>query len=252
MALDTGQPRRLPEILVQPDPLRGTVRPRDDRAREIPYELRVAGWADIGAVYDLHLAIARQMGDGELYHVFPRQAFEDNARDNGRIIGVFTEDRVIAYGLLSFPGHGPDNMGRAIGLPEPELDLVASLESSGVDPRFQGNGLQARVITFRMQLAAALGYRHRLGYASPKNVHSLVNVFGCKLRARRLMERWPGALRLICHNDADADPNVVRESVRDCPVSDLAQQRALLDLGCWAYDVVKDPTEPLIRFGLFR
>jgi len=60
------------------------------------------------------------------------------------VIGIFTDDGLIAYNVLYFPGVDGDNFGTDIALPSDELDKVVHLETVAVHPAFRGTRSRER------------------------------------------------------------------------------------------------------------
>ncbi|WP_348304948.1 hypothetical protein [Methanothrix sp.] len=73
------------------------------------------------------------------------------------IIGVFTNDGLIAYSVLYFPGDRKDSFGIDIGLERDELDKVVHLATVAVHLA-RGNSLQKLMQGIHLDTAMQLGY----------------------------------------------------------------------------------------------
>ncbi|GIP38679.1 hypothetical protein J31TS4_19590 [Paenibacillus sp. J31TS4] len=94
----------------------------------------------------------------------------------GELYGAYRGGRLVAYTVLAFPGRSPKNLGRAIGVPEEELDRVAALDASVVHEDARGLGLQRRFHALREERARALGYRLLYSTVHPDNEVSRRNL----------------------------------------------------------------------------
>ena len=65
-------------------------------------------------------------------------------RHERSVIGVTTEEGLIAFSMIRIPGLAHDNLGRDINLPEEELCKVAHLQAAAVHPAYRGNGSAAK------------------------------------------------------------------------------------------------------------
>ena len=170
-------------------------------ARATPYVGKIIGSDRADEVMALARRVTGQIEDKTTFRPLGREELETFFGDRGRVLGILAEGRLIAYGLLAFPGLSGDNIGRLLALPEKSLQAVAQLESSAVDPDWRGNGLQDLVIRHRMRFALDMEFSQAMGHVSPNNPISLVNVLRCGLGIRALAERRPGYPRFICHCD---------------------------------------------------
>jgi hypothetical protein len=228
----------------------GILLKKTGEAAHIPFLARIVDPSEIGMVRNLARSVAEWVPDKTVFRALPDAEFENFFSDFGCAVGVFAEDRLVAYGLLSFPGSEGDNIGALLELRREDLSLVAQLESSAVHPDYQGNGLQETIIRYRMDYASHAGYRHAVGHVSPRNPVSLSNVLGCRLFGKRLAERKPGYLRFICHNDMSRQDILVDGTVIDIALDDLAAQERALAEGLWAYHF--DKARRTVSYGRFR
>jgi GNAT superfamily N-acetyltransferase len=228
----------------------GVLRKRAGVATQIPYLARLVDPAEVEMVRNLSRLVAEWVPDKTVFRALPDAEFDGFFTGSGCVVGVFAEARLVAYGLLSFPGAEGDNIGRLVGLAGEDLEAVAQLESSAVHPDYHGNGLQETIIRYRMDYAHHAGYRHAVGHVSPRNPVSLSNVLECGLFGKRLAERKPGYLRFICHREMMAPGTLVEGSRREFPLSNLAAQEGALTDGLWAHRF--DKASGLVTYGRFR
>lgn len=253
--------------------LTGILRKFQGKTAEIEFTTRLLNRDELGDVRALAQAIAEWVPDKSVFRVLTDREYDVFFGETGCIVGIFIETRLVAYGLLAFPGHAPtlhsplarmgersthepgDNLGALLGLPAADLAQVAQLESSAVHPDVHGNGLQERIIRFRLNYAHHAGLIHAVGHVSPHNPVSLSNVLECGLFAKKLAERKPGLLRFICHRRLDLPRETDLSRWRDnpdsqaLPLDDLPKIAQALAQGLWAYSF--DRPENRLYLGRF-
>lgn len=190
---------------------------------------------EVDAVLALHLDVVRAM-PADLVATETRAFFVDHAGRIGRLIGLFDGDRLVAYSILGLPGPGDPNFGDDHGLATQALARVAHLDGAAVHPNFRGNGLQRRMIAWRLAAARAAGRTIALSTVAPGNVASLASMLSEGLQIRALATRF-GGLRFLMRRDEDGhrhegraapEPEAIERWV---PVGEVRVQEALLGRG---------------------
>lgn len=161
--------------------------------------------------------------------------------DQGRVIGVFTNEGLIAYRTINFPGKDEKNLGREINLIGNDLDKVAHLESTVVHPLYRGNRLQAKMLPHSIKLIRELGYEFVLTTISPYNYPSLKNVMDQGLTIKNLKIRnneYKGKLRYLLSIDF-INTNKEITDIIIVKNTDLLKQQELLAEGYEGYQIEK-------------
>jgi hypothetical protein len=188
----------------------------------------------IGAVFALHQSLVRSMA-ADLVARETQEFFASHMSAQGQIHGVFDADRLIAYAVLGLPRQGDPNFGLDHGLSGDELDRVAHLDGAGVDPQWRGNGLQRWLTLSRLAAARAAGRSTLLSTVAPANVASLASLLACGLQVRGLAQRF-GGWRYLLRLDIEDARAAAGQGVW-VERADLARQQALLEHGCWGWEV---------------
>lgn len=107
--------------------------------------------------------------------------------DNGLVLGVYVDNKLIAVRVLLVPKDDPEHLGFAIGLSEADLDKVIYQEVSFVHPNYQGNGLQkimAKLIMIELNNKEH-AYLYVCATVAPDNIPSLKDKFeqGMEIKA---------------------------------------------------------------------
>ena len=89
-------------------------------------------------------------------------------------IGVWVNERLMAFFILRYCGDGEHNYARHLGIPASDWKYWANADSAAVHPDLRGNGLQRRLMLLAEQWRdpAIVGI---CGTISPQNPYSLQN-----------------------------------------------------------------------------
>jgi GNAT superfamily N-acetyltransferase len=175
--------------------------PEGSRGIEVSYKMCFLDENCVQDILELQKLIARNLSVSEIFRLQETASFRDLFALDRAVIGVLTEDGLIAYSIISFPGDAEDNLGRDIGLSEREQRKVAHLQPVAVHPDYRGNGLQRRMATAHLRVIEDLGYEHVCCTVSPKNPFSLGNVFACGFAVEGLKPKFEGWWRYIMYKN---------------------------------------------------
>jgi hypothetical protein len=89
---------------------------------DVCYEMRFMDEDDLADMMVLQETIVQNLSDKEIFRTHARDYFLDHFKVENSVIGTFTDDGLIAYNVLYFPGVEGDNFGTDIDLPIDELD----------------------------------------------------------------------------------------------------------------------------------
>ena len=78
--------------------------------------------------------------------------------------------------IATYPGRGNENLGYDIGLPDPELSLVAHMDTIVVHPLYRGQGLQQKLTALAEQDLRSRGFRYFMCTIHPDNKYSKDNM----------------------------------------------------------------------------
>ena len=153
----------------------------------------------------LQAIIAESLPAPDIFVLHGEDFFRKAVSKSNSAIGVFAQNRLIAYSILRIPvcsGKAtPDNLGKDIGLPPGDLLKVAHIQAIAVHPACRGNGLQRTLAQAHLKVAEDIGYHHICCTVSPKNGISLANMLSCGLKIEALVPKFQGWWRFILHKD---------------------------------------------------
>jgi len=168
---------------------------------DVCYEMRFMDEDDLLDMMALQEIIVQNLSDKEIFRTHTPDYFRDHFKVENSVIGIFTDDGLIAYNVLYFPGVDGDNFGTDIALPSDELDKVVHLETVAVHPAFRGNSLQRKMEGVHLRTIQEMGYKHVCCMVSPKNHPSLQNIFSNGLVIKAVKIKFGWRLRYIMHKN---------------------------------------------------
>jgi ribosomal protein S18 acetylase RimI-like enzyme len=174
--------------------------------------------------------MVQNLPDKEIFRLTAPEEFRELLAQKRTVIGVFTEDGLIAYNMVCFPKEDDDNFGVDINLPQSELNKVAHLKAVVVHPAYRGNELQKRLANIHLNVLQELGYKHVCSTVSPKNAISIQNHFASGFVIKGLKIKYGDRLRYIMYKNIFSafvhGPKVV-----SIDTTDTDGQKMLIDRG---------------------
>ena len=221
----------------------------------VPYEMMLIDETYLNDVLNLQTFVSNSLDNEQTFVVDSREFMQEEilAPGRGKMIGVFSEGKLIAYRNISFPRSDSDyNLGKELDIPKEELDKVSILEATVVHPQYRGNRLQARLLKQTIPLIEGLGYYHILSTISPYNYPSLKNVMDSDLVIRDLKNRggvYEGKLRFLLARDL-RKPCII-DFIERIAVSngDIEKQQELIQKGFIGFKLVKNAGGFDVEYG---
>jgi GNAT superfamily N-acetyltransferase len=219
----------------------------------LPFEMKFLNAGSLADLLELQEVIAANLPCPEIFMLHDDLYMQEILRHKRSVIGVTTEEGLIAFSMIRIPGLAYDNLGRDINLAEEELGRVAHLQAAAVHPAYRGNGLQQKLTFAHLAVIEEMGYEHACCTVSPKNPVSLGNYFSCGLVIEGLRPKMQGWWRFILHknirranstnpemavdmNDPMSGSGIHREESR-VRISDIEGQLDLLRRGSKGYKI---------------
>lgn len=217
--------------------------------KEVSYDLTFLDERHLTDIMNLQDLIVKELDDPELFHPDSIHFIRDRIQKRGRIIGITSENRLIAYRILSFPGSDRDNLGIDLGLPENELHRVAHLEFFVVHPEYRGDALQLKTLPPAIRVLHDFGYEHLCATVSPKNYPGLSNLLKGGFVIKKLKEKYGGKLRYILYQNLNIPISRGIEHTITVTNTDIEGQRKALMQGYYGYKARKKAGSFEIRYG---
>jgi len=200
--------------------------------------LRSLSAADLPALHCLHEDVLRALPDPALFRLFggAERFLADHLGARGRSVGVFEQERLVAYGSLTRPAaEDLDNYAVDLGWPPGRAGGVALLSAAMVHPSQRGQGLHRALIAHRIELARDLGAPELLVRAAPANAVSRRTLLSHGFAVAWLGVQREGSLRHILwrpiEGPAWTPPPSGEPAFSWVAAEDLAEQQRLLSQG---------------------
>lgn len=151
---------------------------------------------------------------------------------NGLMIGVFVEEKMIAFRAMLEPKLDAKHLGIDAGIPQADLPKVIYSEISNVDPDFRGNGLQSYLGKLVMKEIDREKFRYVCATVAPMNIPSIKDKFSLGLQVIALKEKYTGMLRYVFMKDLTMSlKESISDETRDVLASEIEAQQTLLKSG---------------------
>ncbi|MGA9098920.1 MAG: GNAT family N-acetyltransferase [Methanotrichaceae archaeon] len=204
--------------------------------RDVNYEMGFLGEGRLQELIELQDTIIQGLPDPEIFWTHPIDYFREIFKVDRSVIGVSTEDGLIAYSLIYIPRErksqeGCENLGRDIDLSDDELKRAAHLQATVVNPAYRGNSLQRRMARQHLEVLKEMGYEHIFCTVSPKNPMSLRNILMCGFVIRGLKRKFNGWWRYILYKNVSCPFSFGSDEMK-IDSSDIEGQ---IDLVCRGY-----------------
>lgn len=146
------------------------------------------------------------------------------------MVGVFVEDKLIAFRALAIPEIDEDHLGYDIGLKTEQLDQVVYQEITNVHPDYRGFGLQKKLGAIVMELLDASPYTHVCATVAPFNIASLKDKLSQGMVIGALKNKYADMLRYVFYKKLHEERKVGGE-VLEINMADTEKQQQLLAEG---------------------
>ncbi len=206
--------------------------------KEVSYKMIFLDDGYLRKIMGLQDIIVRGLPDPEIFWAHPVEYFREIFEVERSVIGVLTEDGLVAYSLIYIPEEGKalegrENLGQDMNLSSEDLRRAAHLQATIVHPDYRGNSLQRRMAEHHLDVLEKKGYEHILCTISPKNPFSLKNIMSCGLTIKGLKIKFNGWWRYIMYKNI----SYISHPIFPCPDgvrirgSDIEGQIDLLSKG---------------------
>lgn len=201
------------------------------------FEIRFMDQGNLDEIMALQEVIIQNLTDKEIFRTHSIDYFRDLFQVENAAMGAFVDEGLIACSILQFPEKIEDNFGADINLPEDDLSKVVQLAKVAVHPDFRGNSLQNKMQSIHLNVAREMGYYHACCMVSPKNRHSLQNMFYHGFIIKALKVKFASRLRYILHKNL-LTPNMSIPVEIQISSSNIAGQICLLNGGFLGFQLL--------------
>ncbi|MFO7970090.1 MAG: GNAT family N-acetyltransferase [Bacillota bacterium] len=157
--------------------------------------MRKCTFNEVHKIHDLMTYIDDIIRDDSIFDLDDIEFVKRHIKATGFTVGVFDNERLIAFLIVRIPNKEKDNLGYNLEIKE--LDKVIHMESLGVHPDYRGKGLQKKMIRYAEKLLEEGKYKYLTCTVSPKNTHSLKNFQALGYEIELKAKKYDGYQRYI-------------------------------------------------------
>lgn len=199
--------------------------------------------------------VYEQLIDKSKLEKLSEEEFSFILSDNGLMIGIYVNSKLVSVRALLVPAYDPDHLGLAIGLKEVDLDKVIYQEVSFVHPEYQGNGLQK--IMAELIMNEIDKKRHSYSYVcatvAPDNIPSLKDKFSQGMEIRAFVSIYGKKQRYVfakelkeCKNKKVVTKEIYLES------TNVKEAKKYLDLSWIGMELFEENNTFFIKFVKYK
>ncbi len=141
---------------------------------EISLSARRCTEADMDEILELQDIVAAS-APAEIFVLTTREELAESFSCD-LCIGVYDEERLVAFGLMVYGRITPRNLGTYLGYDDEQLRHCVTNDTTFVHPEYRGYGLQSLLGQMRDEDAIRSGAKEAMASVSPDNQYSLENV----------------------------------------------------------------------------
>lgn len=112
-----------------------------------------------------------------------------------------SNNTIVAYFTVRYPGLSEDNCGYDLGYPKTELLKVAHMETCVVHPDYRGHHLEACMMKKAIHILRDTSYHHLLGTVHPDNIPSVKSFMENGFIVAKTLKKYGGKLRHIMYKE---------------------------------------------------
>jgi len=218
------------------------VKTEADESPSVPYTMKFLDESYLEQVLDLQAMIVQNLPSPDLLQPFPPDFMRQHVHNKGRIIGVLTDQGLIAFRAFYFPDMGDHewNLGFDIGLQESELAKVANLQMVCVNPLYRGNQLGLKMNRHAIRfLKEETDYIHLCATVHPRNHWNVRVLMKSGFVIRNLKEKYGGKLRYIVYQNLRTPIKIMSKAKVFVKHMDIDEQKKVLKRGFLGIDILE-------------
>lgn len=203
---------------------------------------------ELSDLLNLQNEVIKHLSGSSSLQPLTEEEFTNIFDDKGILLGVFTQQELIAFRSLLKPVIDEDHLGLDIGLAREELEQVIYQEVSVVHPNYRGLGLQKTMGNYIMNEVDTQKYRYVCATVAPFNIPSMKDKFDQGLQIVALKLKYGGLLRYIFMKDLHNKSLINRTEKIIISMNDIDTQQHYLKRGWSGLDIVNENEEWKVIF----
>lgn len=214
-----------------------------------PFHVRYLTIDDLPLILRLQKKVENALLSSATLEPLSEEEFSVILSGHPLMIGVFVEEKMIAFRAMLEPELDAEHLGIDAGLPEVELSKVIYQEISNIDPDYRGNGLQNYMGKLLMSRLDDKRFRYVCATVAPFNIASIKDKLELGLEIVALKEKYGGKLRYIFMKDlaASVSGRVFNEE-SFIKMSEVEEQQKLIEAGFRGISIKEVGGEWYVRY----
>ncbi|WP_459042947.1 GNAT family N-acetyltransferase [Sporosarcina sp. CAU 1771] len=212
----------------------------------VPYSIRKLQLVDIDAILEIQKEVIGTLANKEFLEPLSKEEFTHMFSGAGLVVGVFADDRLIAFRATLAPDNDEEHLGYDIGLDASEHSSIVYQEITNVLPSYRGNRLQQKMATVLMdQLREE--YTYVCSTVAPFNIASLKDKFAQQMEVAALKPKYGGMLRYVFVRNLHVAPKEYKRE-QSIPMQDTQAQQKLLSEGWRGVGIAESESGWLVHY----
>jgi GNAT superfamily N-acetyltransferase len=158
---------------------------------------------DIDFICNLQETTFSHLEDKSILRYNSRKMLAACISDPHFTMGVFHEEKLIAFAMLFDGKNSDENIGKDLEIPDEKLKFVINFKLVIVSPEYRGNGLQLKLIDKLEKIAKDKGKKLICTTTSPFNTHSSDNFLKAGFVFHSSVVKYNGLDRNIYYKKLD-------------------------------------------------
>ncbi|MBI9089214.1 MAG: GNAT family N-acetyltransferase [Desulfobacterium sp.] len=205
-------------------------------------------------VMALQAVIVDRLTRKEMLEPFSKTFMQSHFDKKGFVIGIFVNNRLIAFRNVYFPDKDDLewNLGLDLGFSESECKRLANLQMVCVHPDFRGNHLARKMNRQAIDIIRKnKNIAHLLATVSPYNYWNVDILLNSGFVICALKEKYRGKLRYIVYQNlttpVETPPRALKDKTHAVALTDFKKQEELLETGFYGFELreIPDDDDPL-------
>lgn len=213
---------------------------------EKEYVVRVLEKDSVEDVLRLQDLVLETLINNDFLSPVTKEEYEDFVAKS-LMVGVFIENKLVAFRALAIPEIDEHHLGYDIGLQTEQLDQVVYQEITNVHPDYRGFGLQKKLGAIVMELLDASPYTHVCATVAPFNIASLKDKLSQGMVIGALKNKYADMLRYVFYKKLHEEREAGGE-VLEVNMADTEKQQQLLADGWIGTSIVQQDGEWYVTY----
>ncbi|WP_185907841.1 GNAT family N-acetyltransferase [Psychrobacillus soli] len=213
---------------------------------EKDYVVRLLEKDSVEAILLLQDLVLRTLINNDFLSPVTKEEYEDFV-SKSLMVGVFVEDKLIAFRALAIPEIDEHHLGYDIGLKTAQLGQVVYQEITNVHPDYRGFGLQKKLGAIVMELLDASPYTHVCATVAPFNIASLKDKLSQGMVIGALKNKYADMLRYVFYKKLHEEREAGSEEL-EILMGDTEKQQQLLAEGWIGTGILQKENEWYVTY----